>query len=91
MSITRYNQTKDYVDTSCNKAREKGYTGPCLECPFIKCFEDADFDWSQYEHEKKLNEIKDLWDRGVAIHKIMKQYHISYYKVCKICGEQEDR
>jgi len=91
MAITRYNQTTNYTDTGCKKAMAEGYTGPCLECPFIKCSEDSDFNWSQYEHEKITNKIKDLWDSGVAIHKIMKQYHISYYKVCKICGEQENQ
>ena len=27
-------------DTGCPEAKEKGYDGQCIECPFPECFED---------------------------------------------------
>ena len=79
METVRYNN-------GCKPARTEGYTGPCLECPFDKCFEDADFDWGVYRQGKRESEIKDLWDNGVSIHKLMKQFHISSKTVYGICS-----
>ena len=54
-----------YPDEGCSKARNKGYFGPCLECPLDECLEMECIIIARIKRRRaKHEEIRERFSKG---------------------------
>ena len=91
----------EHLDKGCKKAKDRGYEGKCLKCPFPACFEDKPVLTRQIlpvkqpvdlpvirskEYRLKRNqEIKKLITEGKSPKELAVIYGLSPWMVKEIC------
>lgn len=66
-----------YPDTGCRMAREHGYYGGCLDCPFSDCFEDENITVKSYRKKMRDADIRGDYRRGISIEELAESYGVS--------------
>ena len=76
---------KNRDDTGCSRAKELGYTGTCLECPFPECIEvDLDFSPTRFKRSWRNEEIRRKWKQGESPKDIAKKFDIDMRTVLRV-------
>jgi len=74
---------REYSDTGCKKAKLLGYDGPCLECPFEKCWEEQRMSIKTFERRLR---IKELHKQGNSEKEIAKLLGMDWRTVRRALG-----
>jgi len=68
----------------CKVARNNGYFGLCLECPFPKCLYDISRKDRHDKYSIRNRHIKADWKRGKNIKELVADYNLHYRTITRI-------
>lgn len=90
-------ETVFYPDTGCDKAKERGYFGPCLikrkpACPFKRCLEDGREKIIKKVKTKEEREIRNAEIRkgqaeGMSLENLHKKFKLSKMRIWQVLND----
>lgn len=91
MTGSQVYNTEDYIpmhrDSGCNLAKENGYKGPCLDCPFPECLEEmktTEFKRKQAAAVKRNKDIRQLHAGGMSVKALAARYKKTEFQIREV-------
>ena len=66
-----------YPDTGCDKAKEIGYGGPCLECIILPCLEDVPAGVAHFKKQARDREIIERRKQGESRDELASRFNVT--------------